>query len=124
MRANVNIVRNLYLVIEFYTVFDHGIVEGTAVDSGIGTNLNIVTNAYRAKLRYFQPLAGIVNQSETVTAGHRTGVVHDTLTDTHIITDTDVRHEPGVIVDNAPGTDNAACAYDRIPANPDTITNH
>ncbi len=53
MCPNVAIVSNLNLVVEFNTLFNHGIAQGSAVYTGIGTNLDIVTDYYTSCLRYF-----------------------------------------------------------------------
>ena len=75
--TNANIVSNLHLIIDFYTVFNDRILYGTTINGGIGTNLYIIANPHAASLWNFDPaLIAITRKAKTVCANHGTRM-HD-----------------------------------------------
>ena len=76
MRADAHIVGNLYLVIQYYTVFQNRIFQGAAINRGRGTDLTIVADAYRAELGDFHPATGIIGVAKTIAADYAPRVHH------------------------------------------------
>src|SRR5215469_12818754 len=93
-------------VVELHPLFDHGVVDGTAIDGGVGADLDIGADAYRADLRHFHPRATLGRKTETVAADHHARVQHAARADLHAPAKGHARHEAHVLLeDDALGED-------------------
>jgi hypothetical protein len=81
MRADAHIVSDLDLVIEFAALLDHGIVEGPAIDRGIGAYLDVICDGNTAKLRDSVPLACMQRQPKTIGTDHHPGMQDTAISD-------------------------------------------
>ena len=48
--ADVHVVANLDQVVQLDAVFNHGVVQRTAIDAGVGSDLDIVADAHGARV--------------------------------------------------------------------------
>jgi len=80
----------------FTPFLDHGVVDGAAVDGGVGTDLDVRSNAHRAQLRHLQPGAALGREAEAVAADHHPGLQHGARTDLHRAAQRHARHQPHV----------------------------
>ena len=71
---------NLDQVIEFDTVFNHGVLQRAAVDTGIGTNFNIITDPDGSQLFDLFPATGVRCKAKAVGTNHNARVQQTTLT--------------------------------------------
>src|SRR6202165_5350403 len=55
MSADAHVVSDLDEVVELHTLLDHGVVDGAAIDGGVGADFNIRSNAHPAQLRNLEP---------------------------------------------------------------------
>src|SRR5579883_1134598 len=67
MGTHPDVVRDHDQVVELYALFDHGILDGSAIDGGVGADLDIGTHAYTACLRHLDPTTVLLRKSEAVT---------------------------------------------------------
>ena len=109
MRADMHVVRHLYLVVELHTLLDHGVVQRAAVDGGIGADLDMIADDHTADLLNLQPPACIHRKAETVGTDHRAGMHDDMSSDDAAVIDSHAGIEPGmfaqhrILADAAPG---------------------
>jgi hypothetical protein len=108
MRTNVNIMRNLYLIIEPDTFFKHRVVQRTAINRRVGANLDIVADPDTTELGYIQPAPVLVGQTETVTADYRPGCYVNALANSDLVTNNHIRGQPAVSADDTACTDKTA----------------
>jgi len=66
MSTDTDVMSYLDLVIQLATLFDHGVVERTAVNRGIGADLDIVFNHDAAQLRNFMPSLLVKHEPEAI----------------------------------------------------------
>lgn len=74
MSTNPDVVAYLDLVIQLDSILDNRVVQCTAVDGGVCTDLDIITDHYRANLRDLDPTPIALRHSEAVGANDRAGV--------------------------------------------------
>src|SRR5690606_18666361 len=74
--ADVHVVGDLDQVVQAHVVFQHGVIDGAAIDGGVGTDLAVIADAHAAKLRHLDPLAVLHRQPEAVGTEHRARVHH------------------------------------------------
>jgi len=110
MRADMNIVRNLHKIIELHTIFNDGVIQCTAINTGISANLNIITDSHTAKLLNFEPLPCVIRKTETISANHDTRMQQTAFADTAILTDCDMRTQDGSCTNPSSGFHNAVRA--------------
>ena len=71
---------DLHLVVDFHTLFDHGIGHRTAIDSGIGADIHIGADPHGTHLRNFDPFATVPGEvrreAKSVGTDHGTGMYH------------------------------------------------
>ena len=70
MGANAHVVPDLDLVIQFNPVFNHGIIQRTAVNRRVRANFDVVADDYPANLRNFSPAPFFPCNTETIRANH------------------------------------------------------
>ena len=75
------VMTNLDLVIQLDTIFDYRVRQGTAVDGGIGTDLDVISNDDPACLWNLDPNAIFIGKTETFTSDNGTGSQNTTFTD-------------------------------------------
>ncbi len=85
MRTDMNVVPNLNLIIELYTILDYGVVNRAAIYGRIGTDLHIISNQYAADLRNFFPDSAFFYYAETVRADDYAGVYQTSRTDMAVV---------------------------------------
>ncbi len=115
MRADAHVVADLDLVVQANVLFQHGIVERTAIDGGVGANLAVVADHHATLLRYLDPVAGIHRQPETVGAQHSARVDQHALAQAHADDQGDPRDQL------AAGPDDAIVADDAVRADDATL---
>ena len=84
--AHMDVVTDLDQVVELDAVFDHGVFEGTAVNAGVGTDLDIVANAHCAQLLDLDPLPLMGGEAKTIGTDHNTRMHDATRTDGAVFT--------------------------------------
>lgn len=72
--TNMYIVADLNQIIELHTIFQHGIADCTAINRGIGTNIDIVTDSYPAELGNGFPAAAGMGIAKAARADHGTAI--------------------------------------------------
>ena len=92
--ADMDIVPDLYQIVDFHTVFDDGVVQGASIDTTVGTDFNIVTNKNRSQLLNFHPDARMSGKAKTIGTDRDTGVQDTARTDATAVTYSDMRLEP------------------------------
>ncbi|MDT4869405.1 hypothetical protein FQZ97_1044310 [compost metagenome] len=80
VRPDVHVVADLDQVVELDAVFDHGVIQRTTVDAGVGADLDIVSDAHRAQLLDLDPLAFVRRKTESIGTDHHTRVQHAAFT--------------------------------------------
>ncbi len=135
VRANVNIMRDLYLIIEPDALLEHGVLQCATIDGCIGTNIDVITNPDTTELRHIQPPACFIRQPESITANDRTCCNPDAFTDRNRVTDHHIGRQSAVSTDNAVSTDKTASRHlhaginhrpffnDTVGTNPGTRSN-
>jgi hypothetical protein len=81
MRANHTVVRNLYLIIEFYTLFNDRILQRATVYRGVCTDLDIVANANTTGLGNLDPVTLISRKAKAIATDHSARMHDATCTD-------------------------------------------
>ena len=112
-----HIVGNLDQVVEFDTVFNHGVVQRTAVDTGVGTNFHIVADAHTAQLLNLDPLPLILCKTKAIGSNDSARMHDATLADGAVRTERYARFEPAARTDRSALLDHAHGADDGIRRN-------
>ena len=81
--ADVAVVRNLHLIVDFDAITDDGVVNCATINGGIGTDFNIVPNHHTADLRDFSPACLIRLETKAVGSDHRSRVHDAAMPQTH-----------------------------------------
>ena len=113
LEPDVAVVSDVNEVVDFCAASNAGLGEGTAVDGGIGANLNVVFNDKGSLLRELRVGAGggIADVSEAIGAEHCTGVDDDTIA------------KSGAGVENSSRMNVAVCPDDHAFSEDDTGLN-
>jgi hypothetical protein len=119
--ADPNIVPNVYLVIQLDPIFDHRILDGTAIDGRIGPNFDIVTDINAPELRDLQPTLLISREPKTVCADHSARMNQSASTDSDPAADSDIGYQVGEITDPSIPANHASRAYDSVCTNRHTL---
>ena len=112
---------NLYQIIQLYTFLDNGTAHRGAVDTGIGTNFNIVFNGYDADLWNFLIAVGRGSKTKAVSSYHGTGVQYHVGTNLAVVINRYVRVEQGVAADFDVVADASVCHDLRMVADDDVL---
>src|SRR5882724_6870900 len=99
MGADAHVMADLDLVVELDAVLDHGVVERTAVDRGVGADLDVVAYDGAPGLRNLDPASGIGRHAETVCADHHAGMDQSALAYDAAGIDRDRRTQAAVLSD-------------------------
>tara|TARA_B000000460_G_scaffold248396_1_gene225842 strand:+ start:923 stop:1336 length:414 start_codon:yes stop_codon:yes gene_type:complete len=79
--TNLTVVSNLHQIVDHHTITHSRILNTASIDRGVRTDLHIITNSQRSKLRDTDPLAFIFGVSKPVATQHRTPLDDATTTD-------------------------------------------
>ena len=79
------VVAHLYLVVQLDPVLDDGVLQGAAVDGGIGADLNVIADTHRTQLGDFHPAGLVTRDAEAIRTYDRTGVQQAALTQGHAL---------------------------------------
>ena len=116
VRAYHHVVRDLHLIVYDDAGVYHRVLEGSAVDGGVGTDIDVVMDHHGTELGDLAPVPAFVGEAEAVAADHRTGVDVHPAADLAIMIDHDpaanttlVPH-PHPIVQDGTGLDDAIAA--------------
>src|SRR5262249_39993130 len=74
MTADDNVVRDLYEVVDLGSFTDDRIGQGSSVDRGVGSDLNIITNYDTADLRHFHVPMATHGKAKSILADARAGM--------------------------------------------------
>ncbi len=96
VRTYFDVMRNLHQVVDFDPVGNDGVIQGTAINAGIGADFNVIANDDRPQLLYFVPTACLLGKTETIGANHHPRVQQTTLPDTGPFADMDMRTQHGM----------------------------
>src|SRR4029077_19384109 len=96
VRADAHVVRDHDEIVELDALLDHRVLDGAAVDGGVGDNLDVRADAHGAALRHLEPGALLRGEAEAVRADHYTGLQHAARTDLHTVAERDARDEPHI----------------------------
>src|SRR5260221_1654892 len=99
VRADARVVADLDLIVELHALLDDGVVERTAVDRGVGTDLDIVADAHRADLRDLDPAPVVVGDAEAVGVDHGPRMDDHRLAERAPRVDRDARIEAAIFAD-------------------------
>ena len=105
--SNMDVMADLYQVVELDAVLDDGIVQRTTVDAGIGADLNIVANAHRAELLDFFPGTGVGGETKSVGTNDHAGVQETAVTDAAVFAHGHARLEHGMRANAGTALDHA-----------------
>src|SRR5690606_38453519 len=114
--TNLHVVGNLDLVVQLDAVADHGVVDGAAVDGGIGTDLHVITNQHATDLGDLLPAAAIIGKAEALPADHRTGLNHHPLAHPHIVIQGHPWSQPAAVTNHATRTNETLGAQSNVRA--------
>ena len=87
---------NLDQVVELDAVFDHRVLQGAAVDAGVGTDLDVVADAHCTELLDLLPTLAILGEAEAVGPDHHAGMQDAALADHAIFADRHPRFQHGL----------------------------
>ena len=124
VRADPDVVSDLDEVVEFDSITDHGVIQGTPVDTGIGTDLHIMADVYRAELFNLDPPPLMGGKTKTIGANHHTAVQDAALTDRAASGDCDSRGQAGLRTDPDIASEDAVRSNDSAIADLDAGLNH
>src|SRR5438034_10382010 len=82
MRADMAVVADLNLIVQFDAVFDDGIGQGAAVDAGVDADLAVVADHHHASLRNLDRGAASFAETETVPPNNCAGMDDSAFSDT------------------------------------------
>ncbi len=115
---------HLYQVIDNHIISNHRIIDGAAIDSGVGANLYVIANHHASQLMDFDPRPPIIGKPETIAANYRTTVNDGTLTNLAIMIDRDISLEHAVASDSAVFTNYATVTDSHPITQLNTFSNH
>lgn len=72
--ADPAVVADLYLVVDLNSLFDHRVVQRTAIDGGVGADFDIVAQDHPPDLRNLDPAPLVGSEPEAVGSDHRPAV--------------------------------------------------
>ena len=84
--TNVHVVADLNEVVELDTVFNDRVLQCTPVNAGVGTDLDIITNAHSTQLLDLDPLPLMGGEAKTIGTDHNTRMHDATRTDGAVFT--------------------------------------
>src|ERR1700751_1848534 len=96
VRTDAHVVADHDEIVELHAILDDRVIDGTTIDSGVGTDLDIRADAHAAHLRHLEPAALLRRKTEAVGADHRSRLQHAARSDLHPSTERDARHEPPI----------------------------
>src|SRR5690606_31879047 len=76
---------DLNQVVELHAIFDHRVFEGSAVDAGVGTDLDVVSDVNRAELLDLDPRTFVWRKTKAVGPDHHAGMQQATCTDAAVL---------------------------------------
>ena len=103
--TNAHVMGNLNQVIQLNAIADHGVIQGTAINRGIGPDFNVVSQHHLADLGNSVPDTPLVGKTEAVGTNHRATENVATLTN------------HGVVSQGYPGAQNGLWANSTTGAN-------
>ena len=119
-----HIVGDLYLVIQLDAVADERVVEGAAIDGGIGAHLHAVADDHAPELRDFLPAFTVFGETEAIAADHRSRVQQAIRADNALVADDDMSDETTARPDGGARPDKAAGSDIRIIHYLRAVLNH
>ena len=111
MVTDLNVVRDLDLVIQLDPITDYGIGQGAAVDGRVDTDFDIITNGHTTDLRDFLPHAFFVGKTKAFTAQHCARLNNHALADANIVIKRHAWSQPAAFTDFATRPDKAMRAH-------------
>lgn len=69
--AYMHVVANLDQVVQLDAVFDDCVLQGSAINAGIGADFNVITNPYSAKLFDLFPAAFVRSETKAIRTDYR-----------------------------------------------------
>src|SRR3546814_18490584 len=112
MVADLAVVADHDLVIEFDAIAEYGVLDGPTVNRRIGADFNIITQYYPAQLGDLGPGPGfpgrIRGKAEAVGAQHNTRMQNDAIADAPVLIERDPGVQNNVAPDRTAGSDEAA----------------
>jgi len=79
--TNLTVVSNLHQIVDHHAITYSRVLNTASINRGVHTDLNIIPNNQRSKLRDTDPLTFIFSISKSVAAQHRTPLDDATTTD-------------------------------------------
>ena len=96
MCADLHVVGDLNLVVQFDPVFDDGVFQSAPINRGVSADFDIIPNLDAAKLGNFQPASIIIErEAKTVAANHCSRMNQHPLSQPRPMANRDLRDEPG-----------------------------
>src|SRR5579863_6773788 len=84
--ANPYVVRDHDQVVELHALLDHRVIDGSAVDRGVGANLDVGADTYGACLRHLDPTTAFLSEPEAVAADYGPRLDHGSGPDLDVMT--------------------------------------
>src|SRR5690606_28477912 len=117
MGTNLHVVADLNEVVEFDAFGDHGIVQCTSINTGVGANLHIVTNAHCAQLLDLDPGTLMWSKAKSVSTNDNTGMKGAALSDGATVADRDMGCQSRSSTDRRFCTNDTMCSDAGIRGN-------
>ena len=118
--TDAHIMGNLHQIIDLGALTNYRVRKGATINSGVGTNLNIILNDDAPNMRHFFKAALAANEAKTILTNARTGLDKHPVAQERI-DDGSVRTDNTIAANLAIGTDDRARSDDRSRANLDMI---
>ena len=111
--TDAHVVADLDQVVELDAVFNHGVVQRTAVDAGVGTNLHVVANAHRAELLDLHPPTIVRRKAKSIGTDHHARVHDAARTEVAGIAERHARVQQRVLTHGGTGAEHGVSANPR-----------
>jgi hypothetical protein len=108
MLSDVNVVTDLYEIIDLNTAFDHGVIKGAAIDCRARPDFDIIAELRCAELRHPYPTVAVLREAEPVATDNGAWMDQHPISESGPVTDGDSRHEVAVRADPAATLDDTA----------------
>ncbi len=85
MCTNLHVVADLHQVVQLDPIGNHCVLQGAAVNAGVGADFDIVADAHRAKLLYLFPSTAVRGKAEAIGTDHHARMNQAALADMAVL---------------------------------------
>src|SRR5271169_462746 len=79
VRPDAHVMTDLNLIVELDPGLDDRVFDGTAIDGGVGADLDVIADEHAAELGHFEPSCAIARKAKAIGANDRARMDDDTL---------------------------------------------